>query len=278
MEAAVFIAVAFVIKSNCLITLIAMVLMLIAQLFTDEKEQDGSETLKKTKRFAVKNNLLLALVLVLLSFGLRRVMYEGYRVAAGSDNVPKGFPSSTYFAMGLDEAEGKYGWYNGTNAGLYRENNADYEATNAAAKAMIREKISGFKNNPKYFAKFFALKFLSQWGDPTAVSMRELELTGRHGRTSAIKESIVYGRGRDALQTGMNVFHFLLFFLFSMEGVCLLRRRRFSDGEAFLLMMIFGGMAFHMLWEASSRYTLRYFIFLLPFAAHGLRRIMSLKK
>ncbi len=276
--AAVFIAIAFIIKSNCLITLIAMVLKLMAQIFTVKKAEDGMESPEKTTTVLMRKNLLLALMLVLLSFGLRRVMYEGYRVAAGSDTVPKGFPSSTYFAMGLDEAEGKYGWYNGTNAALYRDNNADYDATDAASKAMIREKISGFKNNPKYFVKFFALKFLSQWGDPTAVSMRELELTGRHGRTSAIKEYIVYGRGRDVLQTGMNVFHFLLFFLFSIEGVRLLRGRKFSDGEAFLLMMIFGGMVFHMLWEASSRYTLRYVIFLLPFAAHGLRSIMALKK
>lgn len=34
-----------------------------------------------------------------------------------------------------------------------------------------------------------------------------------------------------------------------------------------------GGMLFHELWEGSSRYTMRYYICLLPFAAYGIRKI-----
>ena len=50
--------------------------------------------------------------------------------AAGLEKMPSGVPAAAYFAMGMQEAEGKYGWYNGTNVGL------------------IRRKPSGLRSNP----------------------------------------------------------------------------------------------------------------------------------
>ncbi|MBO5564262.1 MAG: glycosyltransferase family 39 protein [Lachnospiraceae bacterium] len=255
-KAILLIAIAYVVKTNCLIAIIAMAMTLIMKFI----EKKGGARL-----------LVMAACVFLLSYGLRTVIFEGYRMASGAERISEGVPATAYFAMGMEEAEGKYGWYNGTNVGLYREGGWDAQKTGELAKQRMGEHLRFFKEHPKYFVEFYALKFLSQWGDPTSVSMRELELTGRHGRTNAVKESIVYGRGRDVLHIGMNVFHFLLFLLFSIEGIRLLRKRKIGEGEAFLLMFIFGGMAFHLLWEASSRYTLRYVLYLLPFAAHGMK-------
>ena len=39
--------------------------------------------------------------------------------------------------------------------------------------------------------------------------------------------------------------------------------------------LIFGGIAFHEFWEGSSRYTMRYYIYYLPFGAYGLKVLLG---
>ena len=43
-----------------------------------------------------------------------------------------------------------------------------------------------------------------------------------------------------------------------------------------LLISIIGGVLFHMLWEAKSRYVLPYFILMIPMAAGGLAELSGL--
>ena len=104
--------------------------------------------------------------------------------------------------------------------------------------------------------------------------MRELELTSRHVEGQpAIMYSIVYGKGRIVFQWIMNVFQFLVYLGTAVYVADVYRKRKLGFNEAFLILFIFGGMLFHELWEGSSRYTMRYYICLLPFAAYGIRKI-----
>ncbi|MBP3197817.1 MAG: hypothetical protein J6N21_12545, partial [Butyrivibrio sp.] len=49
-------------------------------------------------------------------------------------------------------------------------------------------------------------------------------------------------------------------------------KRPASLEEMLLLILIFGGIVFHEFWEGSSRYTMRYYIYYLPYAAYGIRK------
>lgn len=261
--AAVCIALAILLKSNCYIALIAMAAMLV---FSPIRNREGGRALVR--------NLVIALLMFVLSSALSAGVMQVYVNKAGLPKAPDGVPAMAYFAMGMQEMEGKYGWYDGYNAGIYTQNECDGAKASEAAKEEIRERIRFFGGNRKYFVKFYLGKYLSQWADDTFISLRELELTGRHVENQPkTADWLIFGTGYHIMDGIMNVFHFLVLLGTLIYGGRKIFRDKLSgisDAEALVIMFIFGGMLFHQLWEASSRYVMRYFLFLLPAAAFGI--------
>ena len=210
--------------------------------------------------------------------------------------MPEGVPSAAYFAMGMEETEGKYGWYNGRNVGLFRDAGYDREQTVLDARETMKASIGEFQNSKRYLIRFYAGKFLSQWGDPTCVSMREMEETRRHtGELPKLVDSLIFGTGSRILQWGMNVTHSLIYlgltiYLLSVIGAALRRKQKLgmlaqehrlrtvSSPEILLVLFLVGGMLFHQIWEASGRYTMRYYLTMLPLAAWGICRLIGGKQ
>ena len=230
--------------------------------------------------------------------------------------MPEGVPSAAYFAMGMEETEGKYGWYNGRNVGLFRDAGYDREQTVLNARETMKASIGEFQNSKRYLIRFYAGKFLSQWGDPTCVSMREMEETRRHtGELPKLVDSLIFGTGSRILQWGMNVTHSLIYlgltvYLLSVTGSALRRKQKLrmptqngqqaqngqqtqngqqaqkqgqhlhtvSEPEILLVLFLVGGMLFHQIWEASGRYTMRYYLTMLPLAAWGICRLIGGKQ
>ncbi len=170
----VLLAIAVLIKQNCLITLVAMELILAARLLGGEGSgpEEAPEPAKdpglscasgKGERKILVRTLLLMLYLAAAVKLSGSAVNTAYAKAAGLESFPEGMPKTTHIAMGLDEAEGKYGWYDGLNVRLYKENECDKEAADAAAKEFISQRIRYFAQNPKYGVKFILYKFLSLW-------------------------------------------------------------------------------------------------------------------
>ena len=204
--------------------------------------------------------------------------------------------------MGMEETEGKYGWYNGRNVGLFRDAGYDREQTVLDARETMKASIGEFQNSKRYLIRFYAGKFLSQWGDPTCVSMREMEETRRHtGELPKLVDSLIFGTGSRILQWGMNVTHSLIYlgltmYLLSVIGAALRRKQKLgmlaqeqaqkqehrlrtvSEPEILLVLFLVGGMLFHQIWEASGRYTMRYYLTMLPLAAWGICRLIGGKQ
>ena len=65
----------------------------------------------------------------------------------------------------------------------------------------------------------------------------------------------------------MKGYHFLIFLCAAIG--CMAVLREWKPERAYFVLNIFGGILFHMLWEAKSRYVMGYFVLLLPLAAHG---------
>lgn len=64
----------------------------------------------------------------------------------------------------------------------------------------------------------------------------------------------------------------------TMNLLFLINCRKDLNNEVILLITIFlGGFAFHILWEAKSRYIIPYFIILIPIACLQLNKKISLK-
>lgn len=306
--AGICISAATLLKTNCYVALIAMILILLmdavraavsAAAGTGATGNAGpSENAASSGNAGASGNSAGALILravligamfVVLTKGAQSAVNLGTARAAGIEKMPEGVPSAAYFAMGMEETEGKYGWYNGRNVGLFRDAGYDREQTVLDAKETMKASIGEFQNSKRYLIRFYAGKFLSQWGDSTCVSMREMEETRRHtGELPKLVDSLIFGTGSRILQWGMNVTHSLIYlgltvYLLSVI-VAALRKKQYlhlrtvSSPEILLVLFLVGGMLFHQIWEASGRYTMRYYLTMLPLAAWGICRLIGGKQ
>ena len=163
------IAAATLLKTNCYVALIAMVLILLTDAVRENPcgTTSGKAVEERTNGRGLLRAALLCVMLVVLTKGAQSAVNAAAAREAGLERMPSGVPAAAYFAMGMQETEGKYGWYNGTNVGLFREAGYDPEETVRAAKRSMAESIGEFRNSKRYLIRFYAGKFLSQWGDPT---------------------------------------------------------------------------------------------------------------
>ena len=346
--AGICIAAATLLKTNCYVALIAMILILLmdavkaavsaaaenagafgntagtaaAENAGASGNTAGTAASGKSAGDLILRAVLLGVMFVVLTKGAQSAVNLGTARAAGIEKMPEGVPSAAYFAMGMEETEGKYGWYNGRNVGLFRDAGYDREQTVLDARETMKASIGEFQNSKRYLIRFYAGKFLSQWGDPTCVSMREMEETRRHtGELPKLADSLIFGTGSRILQWGMNVTHSLIYlgltiYLLSVTGSAIRRKQKLrmpaqngqqaqnsqqaqndqqtqngqqaqkqaqhlhtvSEPEILLVLFLVGGMLFHQIWEASGRYTMRYYLTMLPLAAWGICRLIGGKQ
>jgi len=274
------VAVAVMLKTNCEITVIALIMILFMSLVKtpgSESDLNGRKREDGNVKARIIDRLIVAVCMLVLVFGIKAAVNNHYIKATGLDEIPKGSPSVSHIAMGLQEDGGlEPGWYNGYNYRVFAENNYDTELTKKAATAMIVERLDLYIHHPFYGVKFFGRKFLTQWADPVCISTHNLDLVSRHHDISLAGESIVFGAGSTVIVWIMNVFMTLCYLGVVMYLIEVLRKRHVSDSEMLMLLLIFGGMVFHEFWEGSSRYAMRYYIYQLPFAACGLKVLLGI--
>ncbi len=275
---ALLLGVSWWIKSNGLIALIAAFMCVAGCLFSDTRPHKR----KKMKKYMIRViSAVGALILIIaVPVGLRVATYSHFERLSGV-NVPGGVPATAYIAMGLTENDGKMGWYNGDNTRYYHDNGDDPSLASAAAMPVVLEKLSIYTSDIKSFAHFFGMKFLSQWADPTRVSLREQELTSRHRERAVILKELkfmdpiadfwIYGGGYSFLGWEMRVWQLLLCF-FAGIGFALaaLGKIRINGAWGLIIIFMIGGVLFHEIWEASGRYTIRYVLAEIPVAASGI--------
>ena len=256
---------AIVIKENAAISMAAILIMLLLDALRGLDQEN-----RRAKRKLLLTNFLLMLFLIIMSKGITAGVDMAYAKAAGLTAMPKGEPSSGYVAMGMHEGDGEWGWYNGYNLSIYGDNGYDWNKANQAALTEIQNRLSAFASRPLHGARFYVRKFLTQWADPTCISMRNLELTSRHVEGQpALMHFVIYGTGRTLLSWVMNIYETLVYLGVAIYCIAVIRSGKLEFHQALPILFIFGGMVFHELWEASSRYTIRYYVCMLPYGAYG---------
>lgn len=220
-------------------------------------------------------SVIAVLAAVLISqMGMTAVNHY-YCNRAGLEEIPSGVPKVAWVAMGLQEGnEEGYacGWYNGYNCGTYAETGYDTAKTTELCVENIKESLGKFARGQKYTLNYFYKKFTSQWNAPTFKSVISCEWGTRHTKPlSPLGNSLLFGTGRTFLYEVMNGYHFLIFLGAGLFFVFF--RKEWSLARAYLLLNIFGGFLFHMIWEAQARYVLCYFVLFLPFAAAGIHKL-----
>ena len=256
-------AVAVAMRKNTLVLMIAVILVVLLEAL---RKQSG-------------RLLLLAMTYTLASCLTLPIIQNFYEYRAGNE-LSSGVTATSYIAMGMQESSRANGWYNGFNFNTYEATGMDTQATNDISREAILERLEYFKENPSYALGFYAGKFLSQWCDGSYAS-RQATIATFGGRNTFFQE-LYDGKYSPYFIEFCNILQnqiYLGVLLFALAA-CKKKTSAQTQGLPLYLFMIavLGGLLFHMLWEANSRYILPYGLLLLPYAASGISQVITQKK
>ncbi len=175
--------------------------------------------------------------------------------------------------MGLNDYNGYSGWNNWYCYNLFFANDMDRERTKQQAMEDLRSYLSLFKDNPSYMVDFFTRKMNAQWNAPMyQCIVMNSRVVGEQGKlVGAIYNRNTFGR---LVEGGMKVYQLVLY---GSVLVFLVKRRKSREPleKYVLLIAVFGGFLFTMMWEAKTRYVFPYLIMQLPYMAMGANEVVS---
>src|SRR5699024_9300351 len=152
----------------------------------------------------------------------------------------KEYPNISYFLMAMEEGPRANGWYNEA-IGEYALKNT--EAAKQEYPERIKQRIIYFLQNPGYTFEFYINKIASMWTEDTYSAVRN-NMTGENNNQleNMIEPLTFYQKA-------------LLILMCTCALIVLIKNRKNLSLElVFLLTIFIGGFAFHILWEAKSRY------------------------
>lgn len=251
---AVFLALAVILKLNCMVIFIAIMIIWL---------------LTFIKKPTVKSAFLLLFTaaFVLSCKSLPQRIYEQRMELSFGDGVPQ----VCWMAMGVSEGKSCSGWYDRVyTTDLYADENYDRAATSEKAREVISARVEYFKSAPREGQRFFSRKLLSQWNEPTYQGLWTNQVRKSYSESGMVHRLICQTFARRLTQL-MNYYQQLIFFGFTLGLLLLLRR---GDVKAALLpLVILGGLIYHLFFEAKSQYALVYVMLMVPVAAYGFIRL-----
>lgn len=94
------------------------------------------------------------------------------------------------------------------------------------------------------------------------------------GPQTALVQSLYEGAGNQRLTDFMNLYQSLIYGgVLAFTVVAL--KKRFPLKYHVLLIAVFGGFLFSILWEAKARYVFPYFLLMIPYAAVGIGAMIT---
>lgn len=255
---AVLLGISVCIKLNNLIFFVAMAIVTVVNLFRTKREL-----------------LLRAGYLILaaaMAVGLKSLPIAVYESRAGI-SLGDGIPMVSWLAMGLSESPIEDGWYSEDyTVGNFNENGRDPNAAAGDSLATIRERLSTFLQDPAYAIEFFFCKTASQWNEPSYQSLWTNEVRDHYAQPGALAE-FVLGKGEYTVKGYMDLYQQFVFAGTALAAFFCFRRKEL--GISLFLLVLLGGFAYHLLFEAKSQYAMTYFVLMVPLAAYGFSLMME---
>ncbi len=234
--------VAYMMRMNSLIFVIATVIYLILNIFKEFKQ-----TIWKEKLI----NIIIIIAYILISL-IPSALVKNYWLDKYNMDKNKSYPNISYILMAMEESYRGNGWY---NESIGEPALRDPENAKTEYVERISKRLTYFKENIGYAFKFYIDKIASMWTENTY---------------SAIRSNLM--NDNDKLLNFTNTLTFyqkallLVTCLLSLINI-IQKRKNLSINIIFLLTIFIGGFAFHILWEAKSRYIIPYIVVLIPLAS-----------
>lgn len=208
------------------------------------------------------------LMTLLLAFILKAVLLNAL-YAPHTPKDAKGMPAMLYIAMGTNE---KNGWWDNYNRETFAACGFEPEAAIEASKETVRIFADKCLKDPGFAYDYYKTKLNSQWCTP---EYQGLTMTRAiQGRQTPFAKAVYNNSYKAIIDNYMNLLQLTVYSLITaglILGLLPFRkkgsRRQNNVISLILLVGIYGGFLFSLIWEAKARYTLPYFILMLPMAA-----------
>lgn len=235
--------IAYMMRMNSLIFIIATVIYLLLNLFKEIC------TIKNWKKHIL--SLLIIIAYVCISI-FPTTLIENYYLNKFNLEKDKGYPTISYILMAMEESWRGNGWY---NEDIGEKALRELDGVNEEYKERIKERLNYFAKNPTYAIDFYTKKISSMWAENTYSAVR----------SNLTKENDPMEKVTKPLEMYQKV---LLIITCIISIIILIQNRKnISLDILFLLTIFIGGFVFHILWEAKSRYIIPYIIILTPIAS-----------
>ena len=243
--ASLFTMVAYMMRMNNLIFIIATVIYLLLDVFYEITKRKWKENLIK---------VLIIAMYVIVSI-VPASLVKNYYLKKYEMDKTKAYPNISYILMAMEESWRGCGWYNEDRGEPALK---DPEGSKQEYVQEIKHRLQYFINNPKDAIDFYVKKLASMWAENTYSAVR----------SNLTKENI----DEDPVQ---KMYEPLLFYQkATLIVICLCSlialvqsRKNLSIEVIFLLTIFLGGFSFHILWEAKSRYIIPYIVALIPISS-----------
>lgn len=250
--ASIFSMVAYMMRMNSLIFVIATVMYLAFCLI------EGT-----TKRGWKQNLLQVAIILAYLVISiLPSLLVNDYYLDKYGLDKNKAYPKISYFLMAMEESWRGNGWYNegiGEPALKNPEIGEEY-------KQRIKERLTYFSKNIGYTFDFYTKKLASMWAENTYAAVRS-NIRNDNDPIEKMNQPVMFYQKV-----------LLILSCFCSILVLIQNRNNLSWELIFLLTIFIGGFAFHILWEAKSRYIIPYVVILVPIASIAIKPLKIKEK
>lgn len=245
---------ALLLRTNTIIVMIALAIVLGIRLLRTADRRQGW--------------VILALVLAMLSpTALTHTLY-GNKIPAES----KTMPSMLFITMGTNDDVADAGWYNSYSYLQYLGHDLDPETASEAARQDFAAFLTRCREDPAYTLDFYNRKISSQWNAPM---YQCIVMNSRvEGPQTALVQDLYQGEGNRRLTDFMNFYQSLIYggvLVFTIFAL----KKRVSLEQDLLLIAVFGGFLFSVLWEAKARYVFPYFLLMIPCAAVGISTLIT---
>lgn len=254
-----------IIKSNYQIYMIGIIITLLLELF---------------KKIDIK--IVVTVIAILGIFIIsNKVIIKLMEQRLGNE-INGGIPMISYIDMGLAKPfDRASGWYNAKVdvEKIYRENEFDTKRASESSKESLKNRLIEMAKEPKETLIFFADKTASTWIEPTYQSIwinEPAEMVTENPEyytNNKILISIYQGKLNKILVKYLDIFQIIIY---SFSTIYIIMNfKKITNKEVCMLIIFFGGVLFHIMWETKSLYAIPYYILLFPYCAKGLEEIFT---
>lgn len=211
--------------------------------------------------------LLTGVLSLVIPFGITSCI-ETYYAAVSGYEVDGGIPSIAWITMGTIEDGSKPGWFNNYSVPIYYATNCSRKLTSEIALERLETQLAYFAENPVYALSFYKRKLCTQWNDPYFNTEYMISVDAEQSPKGL---SLILQENEESILFLLSCQQSIIYI--GMLAYLIIASKKDEITDMLLHILILGGFAFSILWEANSRYVFSWYLIMLPMAAAGWYRL-----